>query len=886
VSATIARRNIRRMAEQFILGETAGAAVDGAARLWSRGVATTVDLLGEKTTTDEQADRYAARVSEMLDALLAAAPHWPDQPHLDADDKGRLARVNISVKPTALAPHYGALTREQGIEEAVGRLEPILARADAGGAHIHFDMEHLEVKDLTLELFERTCRSHPALSTGIVIQAYLRDAYDDLASVIAHAGRRPTPVTVRLVKGAYWDTETIVAEAEGWPVPVFEAKDDTDANYERCADLLHDNHRTVRSAFGTHNLRSMAAAVVGARRRGIPESAVEIQMLHGMAEPLQAAVTGAGLRLRLYAPVGELVPGMAYLVRRLLENTSNEGFVRARFAEERDLDDLLVPPDGHDLPGAPVPVIAPDTDVEDPQPYHHEPHAEWRRAPVRHDFQVAISGISLGREVPALIGGRRSMTAERIVSPDPASPSTTVVWSASCGVDHADAAVDAGLAAQPAWGRRPARERAAVLFRAAAWLRARRNQVAALEVFECGKPWKEADADVCEAIDFLEYYGREAIRLADGGPVESPPGERNTLSYEALGVGVVIAPWNFPLAIPAGMTVAALAAGNAVILKPAEQAPGVAWKIAEALEAAGLPEGVLGFLPGQGEVIGAHLVAHPQVAFVAFTGSSAVGLEIIREAAVHRPGQRQVKRVVAEMGGKNAIVVDADADLDAAVPDIITSAFGYAGQKCSAASRVVVLDEVHDELVTRLVGAARILQVGHPSAMATQLGPLIDADALAKVRAYAAMAPEEGTVVLHQRAVPAEGWFHGPVIVDGVQPGSRLATEEIFGPVLSVQRAADIDEALAVANATDFALTAGIMSRSPATIRRASAELRAGNVYVNRSTTGAIVGRQPFGCWGLSGVGSKAGGPDYLLQFTLPRAVTENTIRQGFAELD
>jgi RHH-type proline utilization regulon transcriptional repressor/proline dehydrogenase/delta 1-pyrroline-5-carboxylate dehydrogenase len=331
------------------------------------------------------------------------------------------------------------------------------------------------------------------------------------------------------------------------------------------------------------------------------------------------------------------------------------------------------------------------------------------------------------------------------------------------------------------------------------------------------------------------------------------------------------------------MVVAGLVTGNAVLFKPAEQTPAVAATLVAALQAGGLPNGVLAFLPGLGEVVGAHLVEHPDVAFVTFTGSTAVGLGIIEAAAVHRNGQRHVKRVVAEMGGKNALIVDADADLDQAVPIAIASAFGYSGQKCSACSRLIVLDSVHDDVVDRLVGAARTLRVGHPRAMATDMGPLIDADAHKRVRSYVERAGLDGTVVLASDDIPGDGYFVGPTIVRDVARGSALATDEIFGPVLAVMRAATFAEALAMANDTDYALTAGVISRSPSHIRLATDELRAGNVYINRTITGAVVGRQPFGGYGLSGVGSKAGGPDYLLQFVEPRAVSENTLRQGFA---
>jgi RHH-type proline utilization regulon transcriptional repressor/proline dehydrogenase/delta 1-pyrroline-5-carboxylate dehydrogenase len=365
--------------------------------------------------------------------------------------------------------------------------------------------------------------------------------------------------------------------------------------------------------------------------------------------------------------------------------------------------------------------------------------------------------------------------------------------------------------------------------------------------------------------------------------VQSPPGERNRLTYQGKGVAVVISPWNFPLAIPCGMTAAALVTGNPTILKPAEQSPATAWQLVEAFAAAGLPDGVLQFLPGYGEDVGARLVDHPDVAIIVFTGSKAVGLHMNQVAAITRPEQRHVKRVIAEMGGKNALVIDSDADPDQAVPAAVTSAFGYAGQKCSAASRIIVVDRVYDQLVHRLSTATSEVVLGHPSEMATQVGPVIDADAHDRLTTAIEKASAEGTLLAYRDGVPTEGWYVPPTLVAVDDPDAPIAQDELFGPVVAVLRARDFDHALELANDTPYALTAGLFSRSPLHIERAARELRAGNVYINRGTTGAVVGRQPFGGYGLSGVGSKAGGPDYLLQFLDPRAITENTVRQGFA---
>jgi len=889
VEARVARKNIARMAEQFIVGSTPAEAVAGLHELWRTGSAATVDLLGEKTVVGAEADRYQARVLELLDALCTAAPSWAPDDLLERDDLGLLPRVNVSIKPTALATHYEPLSRSEGIESAKARIRPILQVARDRGAHIQFDMEHYDAKDLTLSLFRELLSEDEfsAVSAGVVIQAYLRDSRDDLADLIAWSSGRANPITVRLVKGAYWDAETIHARAAGWSAPVFEHKPETDANYERCARLLHDHHGEVRAAFGSHNLRSLAYAVSYGRQLGIPDHGYEVQLLYGMAEPVHAAIKRLGLRLRVYGPVGELVPGMAYLVRRLLENTSNESFVRHRFAEGRDLDELVAPPGVDDIPRPTTAPVVAETDPTQWSAYEPEPLREWRRGAARAAFSVAVDRVrdGLGLSVPALLAGELVHTSATIASVDPAQIDRVVATSASCTAADADAAVAAAVAVAAAWRRAPAEERAGVLFRAAHWMRQRRDELAALQCFEAAKPWDQADADVCEAIDFCEYYGREVLRLGELSAelVQSPPGEANRMTYQGKGVTVVISPWNFPLAIPCGMTVAALAAGNPVILKPAEQTPGVAWCLAEALLAGGVPPGVFQLLPGFGEDVGARLVAHPDVAVIAFTGSKAVGLEINRVAATPQPGQHQMKKVVCELGGKNALIIDGDADPDQAVPAAAYSAFGYAGQKCSALSRLIVVDRAYDVMVERLVGCSRELLVGHPATAGVQVGPVIDADAHQRVRGYVDAAAQQGTVLLARDDVPDTGWFVGPTIVAVDDPAAPVASEEIFGPVLSVLRARDFDHALELANGTDYALTAGCFSRSPVNLARAAAELRAGNVYLNRHITGAVVGRQPFGGYGMSGIGSKAGGPDYLHQFLDPRVSTENTLRQGFA---
>jgi RHH-type proline utilization regulon transcriptional repressor/proline dehydrogenase/delta 1-pyrroline-5-carboxylate dehydrogenase len=893
ITAAVARRSVLRMARQFIVGATPERALRGLLRLWDGGEAFTVDLLGEKVVADHEADRYAERVVELLDVLGRATREWPANMVLERDPWGELPRMNVSVKPTALSPRFAPLTGAEGLDDALGRLRPALDAARAHGATVHLDTEHDEAKDLTLELLRRVGAEYPDVQLGCVVQAYRRDAFGDLRGVVEWSRDALTwPLQIRLVKGAYWDQERIVARAAGWPVPVFEHKDETDANYERCTQFLIEHAGAVRPAIASHNLRSLAYAIASARAASLDETAVEYQLLYGMAEPVHTALTAMGLRVRVYCPVGELVPGMGYLVRRLLENTSNEGFVRQNFAEGRPLDELVAPPrvvpSALDAAPPDTPTRSP-TDADAPGLFTNEPHTELRRPGPRAQLRAAVTAATGGATsitAPLLIDGATRMTSEEIVSVDPGKPDRVVCRSGRATVSDADDAIDVAARAWPEWRDAPWRARAAVLFRAAAILRRRRSELVALEVVEAGKPVSEADADVCEAIDFCEYYARHALRFGAGVPIEQAPGERNQYQYRPRGVGAVIAPWNFPLAIPAGMVTAALVTGNAVVLKPAEQTPGVALRLVEVLHEAGVPPGVLAYLPGIGEEIGPRLVEHPLTSFVVFTGSKAVGLQIIERAAVHREGQRHVKRVVAEMGGKNAIVVDTDADLDVAVPAITHSAFAYAGQKCSAASRVVAVGAVFDELMERLVGASAVVPVGPASELRTVCGPLIDADAHTRVRDFRAIAHNEGEALLARDDHPGDGWYVGPTVVTTDDPNSRIASDEIFGPILTCLRADDWEHALALANDTEYALTGGVFSRSPTHIAHAVDEMRAGNLYVNRGITGALVGRQPFGGYGLSGVGSKAGGPDYLLQFVEPRTVTENTVRQGFAPAD
>lgn len=598
---------------------------------------------------------------------------------------------------------------------------------------MNLDMETHSLKEITLDVFLQTLDApelHGWEGAGVALQAYLKCAERDLRRLIGWAKERNRRITVRLVKGAYWEYETIVARQKGWEIPVFSRKSHTDWSFERCVEIALEHHERVTLAVGSHNVRSIAKALATAEILKVPRERYEFQMLYGMAEPVKRALKKMGFAVREYAPIGELLPGMAYLVRRLLENASNEGFLRKAFLGHAPPEALLAEPERWvEAPGK--------AEAEGIAPFSNEPAADFTVGETRAAFRDALAtvGSRMGERYPAVVGGTEYREGEPIVSIDPARPQEVVGRVHGISAELADRAVAAARDAQREWSRRAPEERAEVLFRAARAARRRRAELAAWQVREAGKGWEEADADVAEAIDSLQYYGREMVRLGKPVRLGDCPGEENLYLYRPRGVGLVIAPWNFPLAISVGMASAALVAGNAVLYKPSSLSPVNGWLAFSLLREGGAPDGALNFIPGKGDVVGDRLVVHPGVDFVLFTGSRAVGLRIVEKAGQTAPGQRSVKRAVVEMGGKNAILVDADADLDQAVPAVMQSAFGYQGQKCSACSRAIVHADCHDRFLARLCEAARGLTVGPPEDPANRIGPLIDAAAKERVQA-------------------------------------------------------------------------------------------------------------------------------------------------------
>jgi RHH-type proline utilization regulon transcriptional repressor/proline dehydrogenase/delta 1-pyrroline-5-carboxylate dehydrogenase len=781
---------------------------------------------------------------------------------------------HASIKLSGLSPHFDPVDPQGSASRVLARIAPLMQQIVGTRAALTIDMEHHELKNLVISVFRQLVEAYPGKGwlPGIALQAYLPETEADLSALVAWARRIDRRISVRLVKGAYWDTEVALARQRNWPVPVFLDKAATDASYERLTLALFDARDVVYPAIAGHNLRSLSHAISAARERGMPRDAWEVQMLYGMAEPLQHAIAQHGVALRVYVPTGELVTGIAYLIRRLLENTASDSILRQTYVEGYATEALLAPP-------SPQPTA---TRAAAAAGFINAALVDFSHADERERFARAIASVrgQLGGRYELRIAGVREV-AQVFESVNPARPTEVLGTVELTDAAGAMQAIANAKAAFPAWRDAGACERVALCRRAARIMSAKRAELAAWEILEQGKNWREADADVAEAIDYLEFYAAEMERLDGWRPTITFPGETNVVRFEPRGVAVIISPWNFPLAILTGMTAAALVSGNCAIMKPAMPALIVGHLLHSILLEAGFPKDVCQLVPGRGSVIGDVLVDHADVQAIAFTGSLEVGSRILERSAKLAPGQIYVKRVVCEMGGKNAIIVDDDADMDEAVSQVLHSAFGYQGQKCSACSRLIAVGSVHDAFVQRLAAALDAYPYGPPEDPRFVFGPLITSEARRKVLEYIDIGTREGRLVYTGR-VPEQGYYAAPAIFTGILPHHRLAQEEIFGPVLAVMRAATFDEALDIALDSRYALTGGVFSRFPAHLERARERFRVGDLYLNRRITGARVGAQPFGGFRLSGKGVPAGGEEYLKQFMWSRVVTENTIRHGY----
>jgi len=633
----------------------------------------------------------------------------------------------------------------------------------------------------------------------------------------------------------------------------------------------------VYAAFASHNVRSLSHALAYAENIGLSKQDYEVQMLYGMAGPFKYAVRDLGYRVREYAPVGEMLPGMAYLVRRLLENTSNESFLRAKFVEKEKVDFLLQDPK--------LKIAANDSTKKRTQKmiFENEPMIDFSEKKNRSwiDEQLKKAKSETPKFVPAIVNGVEIKDLKRVSSYNPSEKEALVTEYSLSTEEEIQESIYA--CQNTIWKGFPVKKRVDIIKKAADLLSRRKKELITQIVIEVGKGFTEADADVCEAIDFCRYYALCAEKMFDGNKMGELPGEFNLYTYKPRGISLSIAPWNFPLAILCGMTVAPLVCGNPVIMKPAEQSSGIALKLYEILRDSGVPKDALHLLPGKGEDVGDKLVKHPEVQIISFTGSRSVGLHIFEESAKVKSGQKHIKKVIAEMGGKNAVIIDDDADLDEAVVGCLHSAFGFSGQKCSALSRIIVVSEIYEKFKERFVAGLESMVVGKAEDVSAHIGPVIDVDS--QKRLLKVIKKYDKNIVSKKDIshVKEQGYFVSPTIFESDDFQSELGQNEFFGPLVTLFKVKNFDEAIKAMNDVEYALTGGVYSRSPQNIEKARNEIEVGNLYINHDITGALVYRQPFGGYKMSGAGGKAGGPDYLFNFVEPHTVTENTMRRGFA---
>jgi RHH-type proline utilization regulon transcriptional repressor/proline dehydrogenase/delta 1-pyrroline-5-carboxylate dehydrogenase len=877
VVRTAMRQAMRIMGHQFVMGRTIAEALDNSLQGGNRRYRYTFDMLGEAALTRADADRYFDAYGSAINALRARAGEYADEE----------SRPSISVKLSALHPRFERANRRRVLAELSPPLVELCAAARDAGIALTLDAEESERLELTLELLEALCRS-PRLQGwagfGLAVQAYQKRAPAVLRQLIGLAKETRRKLNVRLVKGAYWDAEIKRAQERGLPgFPVFTRKSNTDVSYLACAKLmLEQAAEHLYPQFATHNAHTVAAVWHLAKRQG---RTFEFQRLHGMGEALYAEVTnprGLGIPCRVYAPVGEHEDLLPYLVRRLLENGANTSFVNRIVNENEPVESIVADPvrTVDACPQAAHPRIPAPVDVYQPE-RRNSIGLNLADGVVLRELADRMHRVSRRPWVaaPIISGRERDGRPETVRNPAHAGEIVGTVHAASAA--QVDEAIGLASSAQPAWDARGPEARAAALDCAADLFEQNLHELVAMCVREAGKTVPDSVAEVREAVDFLRYYAARS-RRDFGQPVRmpGPTGESNELTLHGRGVFVCISPWNFPLAIFTGQVAAALAAGNAVVVKPAEQTPLVAAQAVRLLLQAGIPGDVLHFLPGDGAVVGARAVSSPRVAGVAFTGSTETA-HLIHRSLAGRDGPIPV--LIAETGGQNAMIADSSALPEQVVLDAVQSAFNSAGQRCSALRVLCVQEDIAPRVKRLLAGSMNELVIGDPAMLATDVGPVIDAAARDALERHA-RGIRQGARWQH-RCELAEatraGTFVAPLAVEIDSLG--VLEREVFGPILHLltYRARDLDALVDSINATGYGLTFGIHSRIDSTVRRVASRVTAGNVYVNRNMIGAVVGTQPFGGCGLSGTGPKAGGPHYLHRFAHERTVTINTAAVG-----
>ena len=868
------RQAMRIMGHQFVMGRTIEEALERSVDDDNRQFRYSFDMLGEAAMTTEDARRYLEAYSHAIAQVGAARGDLPDE-----------AAPGISVKLSALFPRYEFAQRERVLAELAPRVLQLAAQARDTGVALTVDAEEAERLELSLELIERVLQA-PFMAGwggfGLAVQAYQKRAPDVLRWLIERARTHKRRLMVRLVKGAYWDSEVKRAQERGLAgYPVYTRKPNTDVSYLACARLLLAGGDAVYPQFATHNAHTVASVIHMARAAGQP---FEFQRLHGMGEELYAEVVGPDkleLPCRVYAPVGAHEELLPYLVRRLLENGANTSFVNRLVDERLPAEEIALDP------------------VEQVAALESIPHPRIPLPRALYGERLNSAGVNLvdGAELAALAAdaapalrafptarprhnGREQEGAERAIT-NPTNRAETVGLVVAATAETVDAAIAAAYAAQPDWNRSGASTRAAILEKAADLFEAQRGDLIALLVREGGKTLPDSVAEWREAIDYLRYYAAGARRdMSEPLTLPGPTGESNELRLEGRGVFGCISPWNFPLAIFTGQVTAALAAGNAVLAKPAGQTPLIAARAVQLLHDAGVPQEVVHYLPGSGATVGGRIVADPRVAGIVFTGSTDTARGINKTLA-GREGP--LPTLIAETGGQNAMLVDSSALPEQVVADVVQSAFNSAGQRCSALRVLFLQEEIAERVLRLLAGFMEELKLGDPALLATDVGPVIDEPSRAALEEHAAAIAHGArwSHRIHREPWHSQGTFVAPLAVE-IDSLERL-THEVFGPILHVIRySADaLERVVAAINATGYGLTLGIHSRIDSAARELAQRLRVGNVYVNRNMIGAVVGVQPFGGRGLSGTGPKAGGPHYLQRFTTEQTLTINTAAVG-----
>jgi len=862
---TAARQAMRLLGHQFVLGETIEDALSRGREARRKGYRHSFDMLGEGARTAADADRYFASYAASIEAIGRAADgSLPDRP-------------GISVKLSALHPRYAARQSDRVLRELTPRLIDLARAAKAHQLNLTVDAEEADRLELSLDVFARVL-AEPSLAGwdgfGLAVQAYQKRALHVIKWLAEAARASNRRLMVRLVKGAYWDTEIKRGQERGLAdFPVFTRKPATDLSYLACARRMLAARPLIYPQFATHNALTVATLIEAAGDRNF-----EFQRLHGMGEALYAQVHERdGFDCRIYAPVGSHKELLAYLVRRLLENGANSSFVNAVNDRDVPVDSLLEPPAASFSAGQsprharivmPAQIFA---DRRNSRGVEFGSRAELER------LSTAVRAVALpfGEAAPLIDGKPRSGAKRPLYAPGDESVLVGAVVEASEAV--AADAVSAALAGFFAWDATPAEERAACLERAADLLDVRRDRFLALLAHESGKTLDDGVAEIREAVDFCRFYAAEARKLFGRDTfLPGPTGEENRYLLRGRGAFVCISPWNFPLAIFIGQVSAALAAGNSVLAKPAEQTPLVAFEAVRLLHEAGVPVSALHYVPGDGGV-GAALVSDPRIAGVAFTGSTQIAQKINRALAAK---DGPIVPLIAETGGINAIVADATALPEQVADDVVASAFRSAGQRCSASRLLFVQEDVADVMLAMIAGAAKELVLGDPADPATDVGPVIDADARSALEDHIAKMRREQRILYAGRA-PNRGLFVAPHIIELDRAGAL--DREVFGPVLHVVRwkAEEFDDVVAWVRGSGYGLTFGLHTRVGGRAERVARMLQVGNVYVNRNTIGAIVGSQPFGGMGLSGTGPKAGGPNYLQRFALEQVISTDTTAAG-----